>query len=52
MSDGTETLYIATNRGDSDETVSGLPAQSMQDLINTTSVSAPACSFPLGARGC
>jgi hypothetical protein len=46
MSDGTETLYIAINRGDSDETVSGLPAQSMQDLLNQSSVSGPSVLIP------
>ncbi len=46
MSDGTETLYIAINRGDSDQTVSGLPAQSMQDLLNQSSVSGPNVLVP------
>lgn len=46
MSDGTETLYIAINRGDSDETVSGLPAQSMQDLLTQASVSGPSVLVP------
>lgn len=46
MSDGTETLYIAINRGDSDETVGGLPGQSMQDLLNASSVSGPSVLIP------
>ncbi len=46
MSDGTETIYIAINRGDSDQTVSGLPAQSMQDLLNQSSVSGPNVLVP------
>ena len=46
MSDGAETLYVAINRGDSDETVSGLPAQSMQDLLNQSSVSGPSVLVP------
>ena len=46
MSDGLETIYIVINRGDSDETVNGLPAQSMQDVLNQTSVSGPGVSIP------
>ena len=46
MSDGTETLYIAINRGDSDESVSGLPSQSLSDLVNQTSVSGPSVNIP------
>jgi glycosidase len=46
MSDGTETLYIAINRGDSDETVSGLPAGSLSDLLNQSSVSGPSVMVP------
>lgn len=46
MSDGAETLYITINRGDSDETVSGLPAQSLQDLLNQASVSGPNVLVP------
>ncbi len=49
MSDGTETLYVAINRGDVEETVSGLPAKSLRDLLNAESVSGPAVRVP--ARG-
>lgn len=46
MSDGAQTLYIAINRGDSDEAVSGLPSQAMQDLLNQASVSGPSVLIP------
>ncbi len=46
MSDGTETLYIAINRGDSDETVNGLPTGSLSDLLNQSSVSGPNVMVP------
>ncbi len=46
MSDGVETLYIAINRGDSDETVSALPAQSFQDLLTQSSVAGPSVLIP------
>ena len=46
MSDGAETLYIAINRGDVEQPVSGLPAQSMTDLLNQTSVSGPGVLVP------
>ena len=46
MSDGTQTLYIAINRGDSDETVSGLPGQALQDLLNQSSVAGPNVLVP------
>lgn len=46
MSDGTETLYIAINRGDSDESVSGLPSQSLSDLLNQSSVAGPSVMVP------
>jgi glycosidase len=42
MSDGTETLYVAINRGDTDQAVSGLPAKTLTDLYNQESVSGPA----------
>ena len=46
MSDGTETIYIAINRGDVDQTVSGLPSQSWSDLLNQSSVSGPSVLVP------
>ena len=46
MSDGTETIYIAINRGDVDQTVSGLPSQSWADLLNQSSVSGPSVLVP------
>jgi glycosidase len=46
MSDGTETLYVAINRGDADQTVSGLPAKLLQDLYNQSSVSGPSVMIP------
>lgn len=46
MSDGAETLYVAINRGDGDESVSGLPAQTFQDLLNQSSVSGPNVLIP------
>jgi glycosidase len=41
MSDGVETLYVAINRGDADQTVTGLPAGTLRDLLNLESVSGP-----------
>jgi glycosidase len=46
MSDGTETLYVAINRGDADQTVGGLPAKMLQDLYNQSSVSGPSVMIP------
>lgn len=46
MSDGTETLYIAINRGDSDEQVNGLPVRAMTDVYNQQSVTGPAITVP------
>ncbi len=41
MSDGVETLYVAINRGDADQTVSSLPSKTLRDLYNQESVSGP-----------
>jgi glycosidase len=46
MSAGAETLYVAINRGDTDESVSGLPAQTFQDLLNQSSVPGPTVLVP------
>lgn len=46
MSDGTETLWVAFNRGDSEATVSGLPEGAFQDLLNQESVSGPSLRVP------
>jgi glycosidase len=46
MSDGTETLYIAINRGDSEETVTSLPSRTFSDLLNNESVSGPSIRIP------
>jgi glycosidase len=46
MSDGTETLYVAINRGDVDQSVSGLPAKTLQDVYNQNSVSGPSVVIP------
>ncbi|HEY0882448.1 MAG TPA: alpha-amylase family glycosyl hydrolase, partial [Archangium sp.] len=46
MSDGTETIYVAINRGDSEETVTSLPARTFSDLLNNESVSGPGIRIP------
>lgn len=46
MSDGAETVYVAINRGDSEETVSGLPSRTLNDLYNLESVSGPSVRVP------
>jgi glycosidase len=46
MSDGAETLFIAINRGDTEQTVSGLPSGALSDLLNLESVSGPAVRVP------
>lgn len=46
MSDGTQTLYVALNRGDGDQTVGGLPAGTYDDLYNDVTVSGPAVTVP------
>lgn len=48
MSDGTQRLYIAINRGDAPQVVSGLPPQALMDVYNQESVSGP--NVPLSAR--
>ena len=46
MSGGGETLYVAVNRGDTDATFTGLPSQSMQELVAGTSVTGPSALVP------
>jgi glycosidase len=46
MSDGTQTLYVAINRGDSDEQVGGLPSGAFDDLYNEATVSGPQVTVP------
>ena len=41
MSDGTESLYVALNRGDGSQSAPGLPAGNYHDLVSDTDVSAP-----------
>ncbi len=49
MRDGAQTLYVALNRGDTDQAVSGLPSGALDDLYNEASVSGPTVTVP--ARG-
>lgn len=46
MSDGAQTLYVALNRGDGDQAVSGLPAGTFDDLYNDVTVSGPSVTVP------
>jgi len=46
MSDGVETLYVAINRGDTQQTVNGLPAKALNDLLNQESVAGPGLMVP------
>lgn len=46
MSDGSETLYVAINRGDVEQTATGLPGGALSDLLNLESVSGPAVRVP------
>ncbi|MBL8913401.1 MAG: hypothetical protein JNM17_22070 [Archangium sp.] len=46
MSDGVETLYVAINRGDVEQTVSGLPSGALSDLLNMESVAGPSLRVP------
>lgn len=49
MSDGAQTLYVAINRGDTEQSVTGLPARSLSDVYNQETVSGPTVRVP--ARG-
>jgi hypothetical protein len=46
MSDGTETVYVAINRGDVEQTVTGLPGGTLSDALNLESVSGPSLRVP------
>jgi glycosidase len=46
MKDSTETLYVAINRSDSEQTVNGLPGKTLRDLYNQESVSGPSIRIP------
>jgi hypothetical protein len=46
MSDGVETLYVAINRGDSEQTATGLPGGTLSDLLNLESVNGPSVRIP------
>lgn len=46
MSDGAETVYVAINRGDSEQTATGLPTSALRDVLNEESVSGPALRVP------
>jgi glycosidase len=41
MSDGTESIYVALNRGDGAQSAPGLPAGTYHDLVTDTDVTAP-----------
>lgn len=46
MSDGTQTLYVAINRGDADQSIGGLPSGTFDDLYNDVTVSGPQVPVP------
>ncbi len=46
MSDGTQTLYIAINRGDSEATAPQFPARALEDLYTGSSVTGPSVTLP------
>jgi glycosidase len=46
MSDGVDTVYVALNRSDSDQTVSGLPSGSLSELLSGTMVTGPSVVVP------
>jgi glycosidase len=46
MTKGTDVVFVAINRGDSDVTVSGLPADALFDEYNGVSVSGPSMVVP------
>ncbi len=46
MSDGEETLYVAINRGDAEQTVSGLPARTLEDVYHQQQLTGPAVVLP------
>lgn len=45
-SDGSDTVYIAINRGDSAADVNGLPSGALSDLLSGSSVSGPSINIP------
>jgi glycosidase len=46
MSDGTESVYVAINRGDGAATVDGLPSSPLTDLIDDSTHDGPSLSVP------
>jgi hypothetical protein len=46
MTLGSEVVYVAINRGDIAQQVSGLPSGSLNELIGETSVSGPTVTIP------
>ncbi len=41
-----DTVYVAINRGDSDQTISGLPGQALDELVTGTPVTGPMATVP------
>jgi glycosidase len=46
MSDGTDTVFVVVNRGDSQQSVGGLPSGAMTDLMTNASVTGPSVNVP------
>jgi glycosidase len=46
MSDGTDTVYVAINRGDSQKSANGLPSGQFKDLLSGATVNAQAANLP------
>lgn len=46
MSTTGDLVYVAINRGDTDQTVSGLPTGSLKELLTATSVTGPSATIP------
>ncbi len=46
MSDGTDTVFVVVNRGDSQQSVGGLPGGAMTELMTNGAVSGPTVTVP------
>jgi glycosidase len=46
MSEGTDVVYVAVNRGDGAQSASGLPSGALKDLLGGSTVSGPTVNLP------
>ncbi len=46
MSDGSETVYVVVNRGDSQQSVGGLPGGALTDLMTNAAITGPSVNVP------